>query len=82
MKLKKVEVISDYLGLTCMQVCVIPDVTDEEILRVCNKENPSGTTGGWNRVIRDLSHATWTVEGSLPGRCLEFPERVHYLVTC
>lgn len=59
-----------------MQVCAIKDATDEEILEVCNKENPSGTSGGWLEVVREGE------ENMLPVTCEDHPERVHYLVVC
>lgn len=66
-----------------MQVCAERDATDEEILAVCNRENPSGTTNGWAEVVRE------TVEGSrfktpdaLPVQCAQSPERIHFVVLC
>jgi hypothetical protein len=82
MELKRVEVISDYYGLTCMQVCVVHDASDKEILGVCNRENPSGTSAGWNKVVRKLEDVSWAVEGSLLGHCKDFPERIHFLIFC
>jgi hypothetical protein len=62
------------VGICHMQVCAIADVTDEEILEVCNRENPSGTTAGWGKVIR---------EGDGKHRqCSDYPDRMHFLVEC
>jgi hypothetical protein len=70
-------------GIFHMQVCAEADATDEEILAVCNLENPSGTTNGWTTVIRrdDPEDAS---EGQTlaPVRCETHPERLHFLVGC
>jgi len=70
----KVIVTRPMLGLCHMQVCAIKDVTDEEILEVSNRENPSGTTGGWSSVIREGD--------GKPGQCSDYPNRMHFLVQC
>lgn len=59
------------VGIAHMQVCAVEDATDEEILRVCNRENPSGTSLGWCEVYRQN-----------PVVCLTYPERRHFLVGC
>ena len=41
---KRVIVTKFYNGLCGMQVCAVHDATDEEVLAVCNRENPSGTS--------------------------------------
>lgn len=68
------------VGIVHMQVCAVPDATDQEILAACNRENPSGTSNGWAGVIRennkDYSKQCW------PGTCEEHPERKHFLVYC
>lgn len=64
-------------ALLYMQVCAVEDATDEEILLVCNRDNPSGTTHGWTDVIRE---ETEREEG--PGRCADYPGRLHFLVRC
>ena len=68
-------------GLGYMQVCCVHDATDEEILKVCNTENPNGTTGGWRNVVRDAAKEDLP-EKCGPIQCSEFPDRVHYLVSC
>jgi hypothetical protein len=73
-EMKRVEVTNPMVGICHMQVCTMADVTDEEILDVCNHENPSGTTGGWSQVIR-------SGEGE-PVTCREDNNRKHFLVAC
>jgi hypothetical protein len=63
-----------------MQVCAVKDATDEEILLVCNEENPSGTTCGWVRVIREDIEGNPNPTG--PTQCTKFKGRVHFLVGC
>jgi hypothetical protein len=78
--MRRIEITIPFLGICHMQVCAVKDVTDEEILDVCNKENPAGTTNGWVRVIRetDGNHD----EKSLPVQCTDFEDRLHFLVVC
>ena len=76
--MERVVVTRPFLGLVQMQVCAEKDATDEEILRVCNMENPSGTTAGWCEVIRnDEEHPQCN-----PIQCKDDPERTHFLVLC
>lgn len=77
----RVVVTAPILGLCHMQVCAVKDATDEEILTVCNKNNPSGTTNGWAVVIRSLSQAD-DCENLLPIQCEDFPDRQHLLIYC
>lgn len=42
---------------------------DDEILKVCNTQNPSGTKGGWSYVVQ-FGKAV----------CQEYPDRIHALV--
>jgi hypothetical protein len=67
------------VGLCHMQVCAMADASDEEILEVCNRENPSGTTNGWTKVIRDNKDDP---DNFVPVVCGDFPERLHILVAC
>jgi hypothetical protein len=62
-----------------MQVCAIDNASDEAILEVCNKENPSGTTGGWQKVERK-STKNWPNIAPVP--CDDYPGRTHFLVSC
>ena len=82
---KRIIVSNPLVGICHMQVCAVMDATDEEILGVCNRENPSGTTGGWSTVIRKAEDTTefWGGEKLLPGPCADHPEeRLHILVAC
>ena len=63
-------------GICHMQVCCEKDATDEEILSICNSENPSGTTLGWCSVLRDGNG------GQSPLVCADNPDRLHILVGC
>lgn len=75
---KKVIVSRPVVGITAMQVCADAEATDEEILAVCNAENPSGTAGGWLEVAReDYKH-----ENARPSVCDDDPNRRHFLVIC
>lgn len=79
---KRVIVTKAFLGLLFMQVCAIKDATDEEILKVCNSENPCGTQAGWCWVLHD-PEKHGMLEGAKPGPCDEYPnDRIHYLVGC
>ena len=55
--MNRVEVTRCVIGACFMQVCCVQDATDEEILEVCNRENPSGTEHGWGKVHRDGEEA-------------------------
>ena len=77
--MNKVEVTRTMVGLCHMQVCTVADATDEEILEVCNRENPAGTSNGWSTVC----HEDGDFFGkTAPGPCEDYPDRVHYLVAC
>ena len=78
--MNRVEVTRPYMGLIAMQVCAVVDATDEEILEVCNRENPSGTTNGWGKVVR--SETDGIPKEALPLPCSQYPERVHFIVYC
>jgi len=73
---KRVIVTRMMLGICHMQVCAVKDATDEEILEACNRENPSGTQNGWMEVIRTGNPET------LPGQCVRYSYRFHFLVVC
>lgn len=72
--MEKVIITRPILGICHMQACVEKDATDDEILEVCNKENPSGTTNGWTNIIR------WG-DGA-PVQCEDNPDRLHVLAVC
>jgi hypothetical protein len=65
------------VGIAHMQVCAVTDVTDEEILAVCNRENPSGTELGWVHVCRERED-----ERNRPVQCESDKTRTHFLVNC
>ena len=70
-------------GLCLMQVCAVADATDKEILEVCNKENPSGTSNGWSEVIRtEKPDSMWHDKNKMPVKCTDYPGRIHFLVLC
>lgn len=71
-------------GFRAMQVCVKPEVPDEEILQVCNRENPQLVSGGWHTVVRSKEHARKCKvdEVAAPGQCVECPDRLHKIVLC
>lgn len=75
--MERVIVTNPFVSVIAMQVCASGDVSDEEILGTCNRENPCGTTHGWAAVIRDGEPK----DGG-PIQCLEYPERTHFIVTC
>lgn len=82
--MERVVVTRAMIGICHMQVCAIKDVTDEEILDVCNAENPSGTSNGWASVIREQGDNPefWGGDKMLPVKCDDDPERLHFLVAC
>lgn len=75
-KMKRVEITRSMVGICHMQVCVEKGATNAEILRVCNSENPSGTSNGWSKVIRGKK-----AEGG-PVQCQDHKGRTHLLVSC
>lgn len=75
--MKRVEITNFFVGICSMQVCAVEDALDEEILSICNLENPSGTTGGWQEVIHDRKN-----KKASPKKCKEHPGRIHYLISC
>ncbi len=78
----RVVVTKCWCNIFTMQVCAIEGATDEEILAVCNRENPAGTTGGWSEVIREPSEELTQPASSAPVPCADTSGRVHYLVQC
>jgi hypothetical protein len=80
--MNRIVVTRPFVGILYMQVCAVNDASDEEILEVCNRENPSGTTAGWGRVIRTLKDTCEDNKGALPAICSEDKNRTHFLVVC
>lgn len=75
----KVVVTKCMVGICHMQVCARKDATDEEILEVCNRDNPAGTSQGWVTVCKEDSEFFGPTK---PVPCADDPDRLHYLVGC
>jgi hypothetical protein len=84
MDMKRVVVSRAMCNISTMQVCAVTDATDEEILEVCNSENPAGTRHGWNTVLRkEMCNGSLGREANkAPVNCDDYPGRVHILVLC
>lgn len=80
--LPRVQVSDPYASFFMMQVCAESDATDEEILEVCNRDNPAGTTNGWSEVIREPDGSLGKEENKAPIQCEDHPGRTHFLVLC
>lgn len=79
----RVEVAAPFIGVCHMAVCAEADVTDQEILDVCNTENKSGTSQGWTTVYRkDDPEAMWFNGNLKPVECGDVKGRLHFLVSC
>lgn len=72
--MEKVIVTRPMIGICHMQVCADKGVSEEEVLREANRQNPSGTMNGWSRIERDGSMA--------PVACADDPNRMHYMIVC
>lgn len=75
----RVEVSRCMCGIVHMQVCAVKDATDEEILAVCNRDNPAGTSHGWSTVCH-ADDEFWGKVGSV--QCEDDAERMHFMVAC
>lgn len=75
---ERVMIVKNFHGICHMIVCVEKDATNDEILEMCNRENPSGTSLGWCKVVRE--------ENEDPNRnpvpCDEIDNRLHILIGC
>lgn len=78
-KTTRVIVTRPVMGICWMGVCAVADATDDEILAVANRENPSGTRNGWTVVIREASQGHADQQ---PIVCGDDPGRVHYVLVC
>lgn len=87
----KIEKITDrvvvnklWTGLTSMEVCAVNDATDKEILQVCNRDNPAGTTNGWTVVVRGDNELKEhrLAETAKPVPCADHEGRTHFIVLC
>ena len=76
---QRVVVTRNVMGICHMGVCAHKDATDEEILAVCNAQNPAGTSNGWGTVCHS-DDEFWGKVG--PVQCADDPERIHYVVGC
>lgn len=76
--MKRIEITRGIVGIYAMQVCAEQDVTDEEVLAVCNRENPAGTELGWTQVAR----ADFKQENLRPVACNDDPGRLHLIAVC
>lgn len=74
--MERVTITRPFVGICHMQVCAESDVTDEEILAVCNRDNPSGTSNGWSQVHRRCD------DKQGPVTCASNKARTHFLVSC
>ncbi len=72
---ERVIVTRTFVGVCHMQVCAVRDATDEEILEVANRDNPSGTQRGWTSVVRREGDGAPVSCGGVAGR-------VHFLLEC
>jgi hypothetical protein len=81
---ERVMVSRPMIGLIAMQVCAIEDATDEEILKVANRDNYCGTSLGWCQVIRKPGDIPPDINGNtgVPVPCHEVPGRIHFVVVC
>jgi len=79
----RVTVFRPMIGIFAMQVCAVKDATNKEILLHCNLHNPSGTSNGWSRVVRNEGDkSTLMSDNQLPVQCAEHEDRLHFLVFC
>lgn len=78
--MNKVVINKAMLGIFNMSACADKNATDEEILEVCNRENPSGTSNGWVTVVRK-NHPEAPKE-SWPVICAADPNRLHFIIGC
>ncbi len=76
--MERVLIIKGFHGICSMIVCAVKEATDKEILKVCNSQNPSGTTNGWMDVVRDDKEEPMRN----PVQCEDYPERLHFIVDC
>lgn len=78
--MERVIITRHLVGLLFMQVCCVKDATDKEILEVCNRQNPSGTSGGWQNVIRETGGEYQP--NQRPVQCTDHEDRIHMLAVC
>ena len=74
--MSRASVVKPWAGVFGMIICVDANATDEQILAECNEQNPSGTSRGWTRVVRDEPAPRG------PVACADRPDRIHFIVEC
>jgi hypothetical protein len=66
-----------------MNICADKTVSDEDILKFCNLNNPSGTVGGWTEVIRDPNARDCFDKVDMgPVICSNNQNKLHLMVSC
>lgn len=80
--MSRVDIIKTVFNIFTMQVCAVDDASDEEILSVCNRENPSSIENGWSVVLRNSTcdGSFGREENKRPVACSMHPGRTHLLV--
>jgi len=76
--MERVIITQPMIGICFMQVCASIDASDEEILEVANRKNPSGTSNGWSEVARE----NYEDPRMRPVRCDDNIDRKHFIVIC
>lgn len=74
----KVVVASPMVGICHMVVCCEVGSKSDEILAVCNSQNPSGTSMGWCTVYKKNAKD----KSKRPVKCNDYENRLHVLVSC
>lgn len=64
-------------GLLDMQVCVPAEFTDDQVLEFAERENPCGTTAGWQIRRAGDPHLSGCDERV---QCQERPDHVHIML--
>jgi hypothetical protein len=78
--MEKVIMTRSFINIYTAQVCAEKGLSDEDILREVNISNPSGTSKGWTSVVREVTDVF--KENCMPKQCADYPDRMHYLITC
>ena len=69
-----------FVNIYTCQVCAEKDLTDEEVVQLLEESNPTGTSNGWSSIVREVTDVF--DESCMPKPCADYPDRMHYLVTC
>lgn len=78
--MEKVIMTKCMVNIYTAQVCAEKELPDEEILSLINASDPSGTSNGWIHVVREVTDVF--NENCMPKQCANYPNRMHYLITC